>query len=430
MAFTQVVMAEDLLTIYKQALEADPTLKSAGLKAEAGDARRGQVGGALLPQIKANVNLSLNESVREQQGVSFEDSYKGERYNVALTQSVFDLPKYFNWKRHEKLAEQYHKEYSDAQQTLMLDVVQRYFNVLEARDALFLVRQEKESTITQLEQYKKQYEKQLIKITDVYEIEAKLDTLKADEIEAETSYIIAKESLTELTGHEYEDLYSLKTDVEYTPLEQDLQYWIDVAKSGNPLLQAKQRSISAAKNDLAQQKSRHLPVVDAQLNYYVSNTGFQNTATPEIDTKVAALNISVPLFSGGTTTKQVDEAAHNLEISKQERIAALRAVIKETRDSYLSTNASLRRIKASQKALESANKSRQAMERGFRYGVQTITDVLISQAREFGAKRDLLQARYAYIKNRVRFQRATGAINEDTLNMVNQWLQPLPEESA
>lgn len=420
--FMQQTNAEDLLTIYKQALEADPMLRVAQLKTDVADAQSGQAGGQLLPQINANVNLSLNESVREGLG---EDAYKGERYNVSFTQSLIDLPKYFNWRRYEELAEQSWKEYIDAWQSLMLDVVERYFDVLEANDVLALVQQEKESTVKQLQQYRKRYNKRLIKITDVYEIEAKLDGLKADESEAETNYILAKEGLTQLTGRKYETLYRLRQDAEFLSLSGDLQHWIDVAKNLNPALQAKQQSISAAKSDLAQQRSKHLPVVDLQLNYYRSNTGFQNTATSDYDTKVAALNINVPLFSGGSTSKRADEAFHNLHISKQDKVATLRAVIKEVRDAYLSTNASVRRIHASEEGLKSALKLREAMERGFKYGVQTSADVLISQDRAFKAKKDLLMSRYAYVISKIRLQRAVGKLNEQSLIEINDWLQPL-----
>ena len=81
--------------------------------------------------------------------------------------------------------------------------------------------------------------------------------------------------------------------------------------------------------------------------------------------------------------------------------------------------------KASEKALESSAKSRAAMEKGFKYGVQTISDVLISQAREFRAKRDLLQSKYFHIKSKMWFKRVVGDINEASMEEINAWLQPV-----
>ena len=418
----QYAYAEDLISIYTKALQADPTLIASQYKVAMGEAQRGQAGGALLPQISGNINLSMND--RYSSGFGSE-SYTGERYNVRLTQSVIDLPRYWDWDRSKEVVGQYKAENKDAEDALMLDVVERYFIALEERDNLFLVQQEKETTKTQLKQFKKQYKKQIIKITDVLEIEAKLDSLEADEIEAETKFILAKEKLSELTGEKVEFLDELKADIEFSLIEGDLSQWIDQAKKINPALEATQKSIAAALSDVAQQKTKHLPVVDLQLSYNISNTGFESSQQPEIETQVAALNMNVPIFSGGTTTRRADEAAQKLEIAKQENIAKLREIIRQTRDSYLSSNASLRRIKASEKALESSTKSRAAMEKGFKYGVQTISDVLISQAREFRAKRDLLQSKYFHIKSKMWFKRVVGDINEESMEEINAWLQPV-----
>ncbi len=420
------VWAEDLVSIYNKALIADPKLKSAQHKVMLGEAQEGQAVGAMLPQINANLNWSLNK--RETQPVGLipgnVSSYEGERYNISLTQSVFDVGKIWEWRRTVHTIEQYEEEQQDAEQTLILDVVERYFIALEAADNLDLVDQEIRSTETQLAQLQKQYKKQLIKLTDVLEVEAKLNGLQADRIEAETQWVVAREGLFELTGAPIGELIRLSPNVEFEPIDGTLEFWLDIAQGGNASLKATEKSIDAASSDLAKQKSQHLPVVDVQLGYYFTNTGFESAQQPgEPQTQVAALNVRVPIFSGGAMTKRVDEAAQRLEIAKQENIAKNRELIKQVRESYLNTNASLRRIDAEHTNLESSLKSRDAMEKGFKYGVQTISDVLISQARVFRAKRDLLKAQYQYIKYSMWFKKLTGDINFEILNGINAWLQ-------
>jgi outer membrane protein len=211
-------------------------------------------------------------------------------------------------------------------------------------------------------------------------------------------------------------------------LEGNLDDWIAVAKSENPTLSVQLHSIEAAGSDVAVQKSRYLPVVDAQFNYYDTNTGYQSANIGQTETQVAAINVNVPIFTGGVTTHRLFEAKHRLELSKTENEAKIRALIKETSDSYLSTNANVRRIDASQKALESTAKARLAKETGFRYGVETMSDMLDAQQQEFKAKKELSKAKYSYIKNRIRFMQATGLINEDNLSEVNSWLQAAPKQ--
>jgi len=100
----------------------------------------------------------------------------------------------------------------------------------------------------------------------------------------------------------------------------------------------------------------------------------------------------------------------------------------DTNTGYQSANANVRRIDASQKALESTAKARLAKETGFKYGVETLSDVLIAQQQEFKAKKELSKAKYSYIKNRIRFMQATGLITEENLSEVNSWLQAEPEQ--
>ncbi len=424
--------AEDLLTIYQQALEADPQLKTAGLKVEIGSAQKGQALGEMLPQINASTNWSANKQTLTPPANPTSPAttnFQGTRYVVSLSQTLIDFAKFWNWRRAREIENQYTSENIEAQHALMFNVVEKYFNVLEAEDQLYFLQAEKDSTVKQLEQVKKLYDKQLVLITDLYEVEARLDQIKASEIEAETILVTARESLKELTNTTPVGLYKLRDEIDYKELEGALDDWIGVAKSENPVLAAQLSAIAAASDDVAVQKSKYLPVVDLQLNYYNTNTGYQSINLGRTtDNQVAAINVTIPIFSGGTTTNRMYEAQHKLSISKYENEAKIRALIKETSDSFLSANASVRRISATRKALKSAIKSREAMESGFDYGVQTISDVLNAQQGEFKAKRDLSQVKYSYIKNKMRFFRAIGLISEENMVEVNNWLQAKPKQ--
>ncbi|MDO9267530.1 MAG: TolC family outer membrane protein [Methylobacter sp.] len=413
------VRAEGLMDVYHQALQADPQLKTSELKVEVGNAQKGQALGQLLPQISATGNWSKNN--QQVKGSPGQD-YDGTRYYVSLTQSVLDFAKFWDWRRTREVENQYASELIDAQHTLMFKVVERYFAVLDAEDQLHLTQLEKQATASELEQVNRQFAKQLVKITDLYEVEARLDQIKADEIEAESTLIIAKQAVKELTNNLPLELDKLHSGIEYKELEGKLDDWIEVAKSENPILAAQLSAIEAAGNNVAVQKSRYLPVIDLQLNYYDTNTGYQSAQTNATQTQVAAINVNVPIFTGGTTTHRMFEAQSRLAMSKEENEAKIRALVKETSDAFSTSNANARRIKASEKALASAIKSREAMQRGLSYGVETMADVLRAQQFEFKARRELSKSKYEYITNRVRFLNAIGTISEDNLLEVNGWL--------
>ncbi|MEI7840729.1 MAG: TolC family outer membrane protein [Methylococcaceae bacterium] len=424
------VFAEDLMTIYQQALEADPESKSAAINVEITKEQTQEALGQMLPQISGSANWSGNSSdngLPSTKANPNPNNYMGQRYYVSLNQSLFDFSKFWNWRRANTVEEQYAAESLGAQHALMHNVIEKYFGVLEAEDQLYFYQTEKNAMAKRLEQTQKQFAKQLVKITDVYTIEARLDQLKASEIEAETIVVTAKESLKELTNTPFSELYKLKDQVDYKPLDGQLEQWLEVAKSENPTLAAQLKAIEAAHDGVTVQQSKFLPQVDLQLSYYDTNTGYQsqriNTSGTTM-TQVGAINVSVPIFDGGVSIHQLFESQHKLELAKNQNEAKVRALIKETSDSFLSANASVRRIAASRKAVASAAKSSEATDSGFKLGVGTVTDILNAQQEEYKAKRELSQAKYAYIKHRARFMRSVGMITEQNIQEVNTWLQP------
>lgn len=414
------LQAQDLIAIYQQALQADPNVKTARLQVEVGEAQHWQAVGALLPQINASANLSLNDKRNIQSKA--EDAFKGERYSLSLTQSLIDIPKVLDWLRSDKVIEQYLQASVDAEQILMQTIVERYFAVLVAQDNLRLLHQEIELMETQLQQLRSQYEKQLVKITDVYEMEAEYDLLIADRVDAQAQLDVARQGVFELTGQNVETLLGLCDEVDFVALSGSLEQRLLQARKLNAGLKAQELAMEASDYEVSMAHAQHLPVVDLQLNYFRSNTGFENTLTTESGTQVAAINVNVPLFSGGMMLAQADEAIKNREINRQKQVAILRQIIKETREAFLSTNASVQRIEATAKALESALKASEAMQKGFGYGVQTISDVLISQQRVFEARKELLAVRYAYVTFWIRLQKVTGSITKASLETINGWL--------
>jgi outer membrane protein len=422
LACAHSVSAENLVQVYQQALLADPQLKSAEFKVDVGSAQKGQALGQLLPQINATGNWSKNKQVGFVSPGSNKE-YSGTRYYVSLSQSVIDFAKFWDWRRSQDVESQYTSELLQAQHELIYNVVERYFSVLDAEDQLLLTQQEKQATISELDQVKRQFAKQLIKVTDVYEIEARLDQIKADEIEAESYLIIAKQALKELTSNNPSALESLRDGIEYKELEGKLEEWIEVAKSENPSLIAQASAVEAASSNVAVQKSRYLPVVDLQLNYYDTNTGYQSIQYQQAyQTQIAALNVNVPIFTGGTTTHRMFEAQSRLSMTKEENEAKIRELVKETSDAFSASNANARRIKAAETALASATKSREAMQSALKYGVETVGDLLRAQQLEYKAKRMLAKAKYQYITNRMRFMKAIGTINDENLQEINAWL--------
>ena len=217
----QSAQAEDLLFIYQQALEADPNSRSAEEKTGIGAAQKGQALGQMLPQIGLSGNWSTNRytqsgarTVANPKSLDAISNYPGTRYYLSLNQSLMDFGKFWAWRQAAKVEDQYATEAIEAHNQLMFNVVDRYFSELQAEDELYFAQSEKVATEKKLEQIQKQYAKQLLKITDLYAMEARLDQLKAAEIVSESKRVTAQAALSELTGSVPAPLSKLRDQVD------------------------------------------------------------------------------------------------------------------------------------------------------------------------------------------------------------------------
>jgi len=415
---TTAVSAQNLEDIYQQVVQSDPRLLIDSLGVEVGIAREQQAYGALLPQV--SISSTWTENNREEG--SSEDSFPGERYTFSIRQPLLDMPKYYNWKYSKEVTSQFEFEQKETQSLVRLDTIERYFQLLNATDELALIREERSSTEKKVDQTKALYQKQRVKVTDLYEVEARLDRLVSEEIDAMQATDLAKEGLSELTNSPVGHISPLRETVAYIQRVENRDEWAVGAITANASLMALQKSIDAAQKNVKQQSAGHYPVLDLQLSKQKSSIGFENSSSPSSTTGVASLNLTIPLYSGRQTTARTYEASQQLALARATYDQEQRKITKELRDMFLSVNAMVRRIKAADKAIKSAEKSYQAMNKSFKLGIATVSEVLDAQQVYSQAKRNHQQAKYDYIIHKARLFHVSGKLDDHVFYKISKWL--------
>jgi outer membrane protein len=426
-AFCPLSYADDLLSIYQQVLEADPRGRLAELNINIGKAREQQVIAELLPQLNITSSISTirqdlegNNSLISGRGDR--DSYKGERYSAVLNQPLFNLPKYYNWQRQQKVTEQAEHDQLETQQKIMLDVVQYYFNVLFALDNLSVAENETVVTKGILTQLKSLYDKQLVKITNLMDAQARNDLANAAFLEAKTALVVAKEQLTELTGIPVGELRPIRQDVNFQFIEGDEEKWLGLLTENNPILKSKRDIIQADSSGVQQHRSGHLPVIDFQLMVQRTDLGFNNSATGLTNITSASVNLNMPLFTSGKTSALHSEAIYRLESSKLQYKAEFRKLRREVISTLTGINVSVKKIRATEVSLASAKNNFRAMKKGFKFGVVDSSELFDAQRLLSQANRDLFKSKYQYIVNKISLMYLVGMINRDEIEQLNQLL--------
>lgn len=419
--FVAQSMAQDLKQTYQQVLTSDPRLLIDSLGVQIGTAREKQSFGALLPQVTIAGNATSNTRRSETRPV---DQYSGQRYSFSIQQTLFDMQKFRAWQRSKVVLGQFELQLKDTEAAVRLDTIMRYFALLEAKDTLALITEEKRAVEEKKNQTDALYQRQLVKVTELYEIKARLDMLVAEEVSAMQQVALAREGLRELTQEPVVKIVSLNQEVKLPEQNKQVDEYVSELVNKSPALMSIRESVKAAKMNLHQQKAGYYPVVALQLSKQKSDIGFDNSSTGITDTEVLGLTLTVPIFSGGVASGRVDEARHQLAISKASYDQEHRKAVKGLKDELLQVKTLGRRIAATREAVESARKSYEAEDESFKLLISTQSDVLDAQQIYLQAKRGFQQALYDYVMSWAKLEYRLGSLTDQSIEQINEWLKP------
>lgn len=423
--------AEDLAQIYRLAVDNDPTLLRAAAERNAAQKGIDIAKSGFLPQIsgEAGYTDSSSESFNASAGGVYDIDSDGWEAGVTLNQTIFDWSVWKNADIAEKQAYQSEVAYSNAQQDLMLRVVNAYFQALQARDDLSFAEAEKKAIERQLEQTKQRFSVGLTAITDVHEAQAQYDSAVAREIQARNAVEIALEDIREITGQYPQTLAALDTETfsPSNPAPDDVRQWVKRAENSNLSLLESKVLVDIAEQQIKLSQTGHYPTVSLRANYSTNDTdrtiqGQSSDDTGRLDSRSIGLNVSVPIFSGFRTSSEVAQARDNYVASSQQMVQTRRNIEREVRNAYYQVTASIASINAFQQSVVSAESALKATEAGFEVGTRTIVDVLDSTRNLYNAKRNLSEARYGYIRQILTLEQAAGQLQEQDLMAINSSL--------
>jgi len=440
--------AEDLLQIYQQARQADPTLAIAEATRNAVGEGVAEARAPLLPQISASLgylhNDGSNSSISPEPDSAGNlvllpvSSTFGDRSRPAQAQLTQSL---FNWGNITRLhgaratAQASDSDYDAALQALIVRTATAYFGVLTAEDQFAFAQANERALARQLDQAEQRYQVGLSAITDVHNARANHDSAVAQAISAQNTVDNARESVIQITGKDFGDLKKLR---EKLPLEKpepsQLQAWVDVAVKQSPALASRQHSLDAAEYNISSQRSGHLPTLNASIvrtdtpAWGTNSTSFAGNslgsfpASALINSTTIGVTLNVPIFNGGLVSAQVRQAVFQRDAAQDQVELQRRGVVANTRNAYRAVIAGISEVEATKQAVTSAQSSLDATQAGFEVGTRTIVDVLLSQQTLFQAQSAYSQARHQFVLSGLQLKQAAGVVEIKDVEAVNALL--------
>ena len=439
-----IALSESLLDIYEIALDNDAQLRAETAQYRADLELKTLALAPLLPQVNTGASRSMRDSentrlsiIDFQDGnVVIADQTTGSRtyttrYDISLSQTLFDLSAWFDWKAGSERSKQAEATVAAAQQNLIVRVSEAYFGVLRAQDNLRAAKAQERALARQLEQTRQRFNVGLIAITDVYEAEARHDLAGVTRIVEENNVAVALERLSVLTGQQHGQLQLLSDEFSpELPMPTDRSAWVDFALENNYELAAVRFAEEAARQNAKSRQMGHAPRVSAQVSYSESDT--TGTVTPpnafnlppnsEGEDESFQIRLDMPLYAGGAISANRRRAAEQFNAARENRINLTRNTITASRSLHMTVTSDVARVKARKQAIKSTQSALDATVAGYEVGTRNIVDVLNAQNAVFAAQRDYANSRYDYVLNSMRLKENAGTLSPEDIAALEAFL--------
>ncbi len=421
--------ADDLVSLYAEAVRQDPKLQSARFEHQADQERVPQAWADYRPvvtfdydRVRTTQDIISSDNTVFQAGST---TFPVTTWTLSLTQPVFRYANFIRIGQAEVELKGADAKLVQAEQELMLRVAEAYFGALEARDELAFLKAERAAARQKMQLEAGRERARIGRAVDRYDAEARAASVDADYADAEVALQDAREQLYEIIGREPNALARLTGEPDLkAPEPADEDYWVKRGVENNPAVVVQRYAVEVARKEVERQNAGHYPTVDLVVNRTKQKTGgtlFGGGS--EVLTQEMMLRLSVPIYAGGSVSSRKREAVARHFQAKSELTRLQREARRKIREAYAGVNNAIKRIKALKKALTAQEATLVLRKKAYRAGLETALSVLDAERGLYSVRRDLAKAKYDYLLNSLRLKARVGILTADDLQAVSRWLE-------
>lgn len=419
--FPSILHATSLLEAVNAARSYDAEFSAAGHAKDAGNEAFDQGIAALLPSI----TLDGSYTKQDQPHVTYAAAVKRHSYSVNLTQPIFDISKIAAFQRGNATSDLADVEFITAQQKLIRDVADAYFNVVYQREVL-------EVALSATHVYSKQREQTFTALrlgegtrTEVDEAQANYDEAHAQEITARNELEIVSTAYSRLTGLRADEIKPVSTQCYQPKQTGGIKAAIIQAQNNNAQIQKMSKQLELSRSELVQAGGAHLPTVSLQASYGGNwSRGEGENAldrifgtTSKTKNTLVGVNVSLPLFTGGGQLSVTREALDRFNQAKDELENTRRKVNQDTRTAWLNITNGSALLSARKKATVSADSKVKSTRYGRELGLRTTIDELNAEQKYYDSLQNVAEARYKYLTSTFDLLVLLGTLDDRVLIM-------------
>ncbi|MBF0161647.1 MAG: TolC family outer membrane protein [Magnetococcales bacterium] len=393
------------------ALDSNPKILAARATLAATKEKYEQSVAALLPDISFVAS-------RTSYSDTWTDSNNGQspdRFSVNLIQPLFRRPLLLALQQIKPLIEAADEEYNAALQSVLLESVQAVVNVLLTENMEKLAAENLVLSHRNLDAALKRRKAGDLTRTDVDQAASRVSTSEAELIRAKNDALVARARFEETVGMAVPAGLTIP-NVPPSLLQGTLQDLIG-RRSHRPDLRAAELRLASSDVSVDIERAGHLPMLDLQANALTFRGGTGASAekiSGEYQYSVA-VQLTLPLFSGGKTLSKTREAMDTRDVRQADVQRVDKQAQREIQQAHLLVHSAKATVTSAESALQFSKEAVKGVEEEFAAGFRTVTQLFELQNQLFRAETDLAKNRYELISSQYQLLHTLGRLTTQDL---------------
>lgn len=411
------MFSNDLLSIYKEALDKDPEFNSKKADLAISKEFLNQSRSGLLPQVRVSGGTNWNEYYQDR---TLENDYNTFSYGLNISQPLFRLDKWFANKQAKENVKAAEAQFAYQQQNLIIRVTQSYFKVLSAKANLEAKIATEKALKNQYDAVFERFNSGSVSRIDLAEAKAALNRAESGRVQAEGNVDISFEELNSIVGRQVKLITPLNTGLEYQAPRTDVAAEVTKGLTANFLILEAKNRLDAADANTKSKTSNYLPKIDLSANanrrtskQYTfdglnSDLDLPFSIPTETENRIYSIQFSMPLFTSGLNNSQRRQALLQEVKTEEQLILIERSIVQEIRSLHTALRTSELNIASLKAAVESSKDALEATKVGYELNSRNLIDLLQAEKNYSESINNLSQATYGFIVTLLQYKRAIG----------------------
>ncbi len=420
-------MAEDLRSAYQAAASTSPLIAQARAQLDADLAGKPQARSALLPHINAEASGGINTARVTGFGAqTISTGYHSDVFSASLTESIFNGQAFTEMQQSDSRIRASEAALAYAEQAVALEVTQAYFGVLQAQANQRVAQKQMDLLQSIDKQTRTSLQVGSGDIISVQEVQAQLDAARAGLITANNVVTVAKNQLERLTHRPAGTLQDIAVLQPTGPQPDTIGPWLAAALKNQPLLHQAQATLKVAEQQVQYAKRARWPTLT--LSGIGQHSAGMLVPTVAIDQVGGSLNLSIPIYEGGSTRAGIKQA-EALSKASRANVANIQDQIElDTQTAFRDLEDSVAQFQATQQSVTSAKVSMDGTRKGYEIGSRSIIDLLTATTNYAAAQRNYYLSLYTQLVARTQLKAAAGVLTPADIEAINTLLDSNPSQ--